>query len=185
MRTRAYGDDARLMHLLLHDGDVAGCLDDLKIVVVAGGQAWQGRADDAAGIQIQVLGAVVWTVGAHAFIPQRGSPLPVRRQRRLVAVGWVINERGSTIGPSAFPPDSVVGVGHVLRGTWGMALVAADGGFFVLRGTLFSGLELAVAILGGTLERRGGGVRPGALQIGLAPGCAPLFRGGFRGRRSL
>ena len=183
MGTGIQRDDTRLVHLLLHDCDIARTLDNFIVDVVTSRDAWQRRANHTTRVQGEIFGTVVRFPAAEAFIgPVDGiqfgqSFLALRRQRRNAAVGRIVDQRRPSIGPSTLPPERVVCIIDVLIAAGRSAFVCTDGRFLVLFTPLFGRQKLSALILRRPLERRGCGVRPGSLKIRIAPGSPPHLCG--------
>ena len=181
VRTAVHGDEARLVNLLLEDRHVPGRLHDLVVVVVAGRQARQRAADDAAAVDVEVLGAG----GELGLAPVRvrlGSDArpPRRRHRGNAPVRRVDDEGGAAVGQdplAAVPPEVVVRRVHVAQRprlpVVGVDLPAQPR---LILGGLGLGQVRPAGELRRPLERRQRLVRPDALQIRVAPRRAKRAR---------
>src|SRR5205823_10902878 len=141
-------------------------------------------ADHTACIQRKLFRAVIGTVAGEAFIGaidavQFGLSAPrFRQEGRNASIGGIVNQRRSSIPPSAFPPEGVVCIVDILVTANRSPFVGPDGRFFVLFAPFLGGQKLSTRILRRPLERRRCCVRPGSLKIRIAPRRAPS-RPGF------
>src|SRR5438067_10136929 len=117
MRLPVEWDDANVVDHLDENRHVTGRLQNLIVVVVAGGNHWRscGRPQDASLGERPVL----WAVG-RALSPARGAgvrePLPLGCESGNFAVGWIDNQRCLPRPDDLCPtvvPELIVGKGDV------------------------------------------------------------------------
>ena len=185
------GNDAEVVDLLLEDGDVAGRLQDVDVVVVAARRDRHMAVDEAAVAQIHVLRPV----RRHPPPLGRGQPLrfgsrlvlpAFRRPGRQPPVLRIGDQRRAADRDAAIPPELVVGQGHVLLpGQLAPPFGGRPGlGCEVGRRDLLVREPLAAGVLRGSFQRCDGAVVPQPLQIGIPPGC-PGRRRRLVGRHAL
>src|ERR1051326_1764671 len=135
MGAPSHRNQARFVHLLLDDGHVSRRLHDFVVVAVAGGHARQRSANNTARVKLGVLRPVVGSA-CRTRIPRPplgcDTFLPLRRQRRNLPVGRIIDKRRASVGPSALPPEGVISAVNVLICARLIPPARADGGLLVL-----------------------------------------------------
>src|SRR5262245_515886 len=111
MRPSIHRDDTSVVDLLVENNDVSRSLDQLKVIVVAGGSHWRSavRSQDTTLRQRAVFrpfgrSPISLIEGGHSL-------LSLRRQRRNFPIRWIYNKR-STSGLadlcSPIPPKLVI-----------------------------------------------------------------------------
>ncbi len=163
-RTRwgsACRNDSRVMNHLVEDDHCAVGLDDLDVVVVHARQhRWSGRGPKQTPlVERQFLDIGRRCSFTSCLRPSRGACLRLRRQRWQPSVDGIDDQRRASIDECAGSRIPPVGSGSIVRrGLPRIGPTFECGGLFRCQ-PLFPGQFL------GTLERRHGRVRPGALEV--------------------
>ena len=179
MRTPIERDAANVVDILIENDHIAGRLENLVRVVVAGRQRRHAVIDDAPLLKGAVLPGVV-LVPRLLHGERRLSRAPFRRHGRQSPVRRIDNQRGAPDRLAAVVPVRVIRAREVGFGG-AVAAIGARCRILIERGHLLCAEHRFPRLVARPFQGRDRRVRPFALQVGLAPGRVrrrPVARGG-------